>query len=95
VVPIADRHNDAAQALGDRLSAAGVRVEVDLSDGTMQNKVRNAEMQKTPYVLVLGDKEIEGGTLAVRKRGAGRPQFGVPAEEFIAGLLSEIETRAH
>jgi len=95
VVPIADRHNDAAAALGERLRAAGIRVDIDLSDGTMQNKVRHAEMQKVPYVLVLGDKEIDGGTLAVRKRGAGKPQFGVPESEFTAGLLDEIATRSH
>ncbi|MGZ4143135.1 MAG: threonine--tRNA ligase, partial [Actinomycetota bacterium] len=61
IVPIADRHAAHASGLAEQLRARGVRVEVDDSRETMQLKVRNAEMQKVPYILVVGDKEIEQG----------------------------------
>ncbi|MHB8512488.1 MAG: threonine--tRNA ligase [Actinomycetota bacterium] len=95
VVPIADRHNDAASALASRLTGSGIRVEANVASETMQNKVRVAETHKVPYVLVVGDKEIEGGTVAVRERGAGKPKYGVPESEFIAQVVEEIRSRSH
>ncbi|MGH2830808.1 MAG: threonine--tRNA ligase [Actinomycetota bacterium] len=94
VVPIADRHNEAALALGERLRNAGIRVEVNTTSETMQAKVRDAEVAKVPYALVLGDKEIDAGTLAVRARGTSKPRFGVPEAEFVEQVLDEIRTRA-
>jgi threonyl-tRNA synthetase len=95
IVPIADRHADAVESLARSLRADGVRVETDTSQhDTMQAKIRNAELLKVPYVLVLGDKEIENGTLAVRQRGQ-KPRFGVTPEAFTAQVLEEIRTRAH
>lgn len=93
VVPIADRHNDATHAMAKQLRARGVRVEVDDSRETMQFKVRNAEMNKVPYILVAGDKEIEVGTVAVRARGMGKARFGVPFEEFLETVAGEIAGR--
>ena len=92
VVPIADRHNDHAEALAADLRAAGVRVDVDDARDTMQAKVRRAEVAKVPYVLVVGDKEIEEGVVAVRPHG-GKPRFGVPAKEFLETIVDEIENR--
>ena len=95
VVPIADRHDDAARAIGARLEQRGVRVEVNTSTHeTMQHKIRTAEMSKVPYVLVVGDKEVEGGTVAVRARGS-KPRFGVSLDEFVEQITSEIDARAH
>ena len=95
IVPIADRHTEAVEALARDLRAAGVRVETDTSQhDTMQAKIRNAELLKVPYVLVLGDKEIEAGTLAVRQRGQ-KPRFGVTPAEFTTQIVEEIRTRAH
>jgi threonyl-tRNA synthetase len=94
VVPIADRHGETAEKIGERLRSGGARVEVDNSRETMQHKIRNAELAKVPYVLVVGDKEIEAGTVAVRARGH-KPRFGVPVDEFAAALGEEIRTRAH
>jgi threonyl-tRNA synthetase len=95
VVPIADRHNDAAEALGERLrKEAGLVVDVETSSDRMQAKVRNAEMQKVPYILVIGDKEIEEDVLSVRARGRGKAAFGVPTAEFISKVAEEIRTRA-
>ncbi len=84
VVPIADRHLDGAEKIANALREAGIRVEVDASGhDTMQAKIRHAEMAKVPYILVVGDKEIEGGTVAVRERGQ-KPRFGVSVEEFLS-----------
>jgi threonyl-tRNA synthetase len=93
VVPIADRHNDHARKLASALRDAGVRVDVDGSNATMNAKVRNAELQKIPYILVAGDKEIEQNTVAVRARGMGKARFGVPFDEFVSNVRDEISGR--
>ncbi len=72
VIPIADRHFDAARELAEVLRARGLRVEVDASDNRMQNKIRLAQEQKIPYMLVLGDREVEARTVAPRARNAAR-----------------------
>ncbi len=77
VVPIASRHNDAAADLAAVLRGRGIRVEVDDSDNRMQHKIRIAQEQKAPYMLVLGDREVEARTVAVRTRaGAQEPPVG-------------------
>ncbi len=68
VVPIADRHVAYGEAVAAELRAAGLRVEVDGSSDRMNKKIRNAQLQKVPYMLVIGDKEAEGGLVAVRTR---------------------------
>jgi threonyl-tRNA synthetase len=70
VVPIAERHNEAARELAATLDGRGLRVDVDDSDLRMQNKIRIAQEQKVPYMLVLGDREVEARTATVRMRGA-------------------------
>ena len=80
VVPIADRHNEAADELAGVLAARGLRVEVDDVRNRMQNKIRLAQEQKVPYMLVLGDREIEARTASPRTR-AGEQQ---PAEDWDA-----------
>ena len=92
VIPIADRHNAAAFELAAVLGAKGIRVDVDDSSNRMQNKIRVAQEQKVPYMLVLGDREIEARTAAPRTR-AGEQQ---PAEgwerlaERLAGEASDM-----
>ena len=93
IVPIADRHAEHAAGLGEQLRARGVRVEVDDSRETMQLKVRNAEVQKVPYILVVGDKEIENATVAVRARGMGKAKFGVAFDDFADEIAAEIAAR--
>src|SRR6185295_2363251 len=68
VIPIADRHIEPAEELAGVLRARGLRIEVDGSDSRMQNKIRLAQEQKVPYMLVLGDREVEGRTAAPRTR---------------------------
>lgn len=70
----------------------GVRIDADFTDSTVQSKVRDAEMQRIPYIIVIGDKEEKGKTLAVRARGK-KPEFGIKLEKFIEKLRNEIEKR--
>ena len=87
VIPIADRHVDPARELAAVLRSRRLRVEVDDSDGRMQNKIRVAQEQKVPYMLVLGDREVEARTAAPRTRaGAQQPAegWGALAERLAA-----------
>jgi threonyl-tRNA synthetase len=96
VIPIADRHVEAAEALAVELRAAGVRfVEVDASDNRMQNKIRLAQGQKVPYMLILGDREVEARTASVRRRGATKdePQETLAWSDLAARLGAEIRER--
>jgi threonyl-tRNA synthetase len=92
VIPIADRHIDGAGELAALLVGRGVRAEVDASDNRMQNKIRLAQEQKVPYMLVLGDREIEARSATVRERGAARDA----AQETLAweALADRLATEA-
>ncbi|MGD0861781.1 MAG: threonine--tRNA ligase [Candidatus Limnocylindrales bacterium] len=92
VIPIADRHVEAARELADLLRARKLRVEVDDSDGRMQNKIRLAQEQKVPYMLVLGDREVEARTVAIRHR-SGDQENGVSWDTFIDRLAEETAAR--
>ncbi|CAN5767249.1 threonine--tRNA ligase [soil metagenome] len=92
VVPIADRHNEAAAELAARLRDRGLRVEVDDSGNRMQNKIRLAQEQKVPYMLVLGDREIEARTAAPRTRG-GEQQPPIGWDELADRLAQEAAAR--
>ncbi len=92
VIPIADRHVGAADELAGLISARNLRVEVDRSDNRMQNKIRLAQEQKVPYMLVLGDREVEARTVAIRNR-AGEQENGVGWEAFIDRLAEETAAR--
>lgn len=72
VLPISSVHNDYAQKLADQLKAAGIRVEADLRGEKIGYKIREAQLQKLPYMLVVGDQEVENNTVAIRKREIGR-----------------------
>ena len=96
IIPIADRHLGPAQELAAELRAAGLRfVEVDGSDSRMQNKIRLAQGQKVPYMLILGDREVEARTAAVRRRGATKdePQEVLPWSEVAGRLGAEVRER--
>ena len=92
VIPIADRHAAPAEELAGLLRARGLRIEVDTSDNRMQNKIRLAQEQKVPYMLVLGDREVEGRTVAIRNR-AGEQENGVGWGAFIERLAQETAAR--
>jgi threonyl-tRNA synthetase len=93
LIPIADRHAEHARTVATRLRDSGVRVDVDDSDNTMGAKIRNHQLHKVPYMLIVGDREAESGTVSVRRR-TGEETQGVPVDDFIGGLVKEIETRA-
>jgi threonyl-tRNA synthetase len=92
LIPIADRHVAAAEELAATLRERKLRVEVDGSDARMQNKIRLAQEQKVPYMLVLGDREVEGHTVAIRNR-AGEQENGVAWDAFVERLAAETAAR--
>jgi threonyl-tRNA synthetase len=89
VIPIADRHNDYAHEVAAGLKAAGLRVEVNDSSDRMQAKIRDAQLQKVPYMLVIGDREMESGAVAVRLRD-GQDLGAQPMADFVAMALEAI-----
>lgn len=93
VMPITDRAADYARSVAAQLSGAGVRVDTDLRNEKIGYKIREAQMQKLPYMLVVGDKEAEAGTVSVRTRG-GVDLGAMPLADFTAKLKDEIDTRA-
>jgi threonyl-tRNA synthetase len=92
IVPIADRHVEAARELAALLTPRGIRVEVDDSSNRMQNKIRLAQEQKVPYMLVLGDREVEARTAAPRTRG-GEQLAAVTWETLAEQLAEEASAR--
>jgi threonyl-tRNA synthetase len=92
VIPITDRHVEYAQNVEQQLKAAGIRAELDQSDNRMNAKIRNAQVQKVPYMLVVGDKEQESGAVAVRLRT--NDNLGpMPIADLIARVQNETQTK--
>ena len=89
VLPITDRAAEYSENLRQRLENAGIRTEVDLRNEKIGYKIRGAQLEKIPYMLVIGDKEIEAGTVAVRTRG-GQDLGAMSMEEFMQKLNAEI-----
>jgi threonyl-tRNA synthetase len=95
VLPVADRHDDYAARVADRLRAAGLRVEsTDASHDTLGARVRKGKMEKIPYLLVVGDSDVEAQTVGVNVRGADRPERDVPLDDFVARLAAEVAARS-
>jgi len=92
ILPIAERHHEYAKSLQKKLEAAGLRVECDLRSEKTGYKIREAQLQKTPYMLVVGDKEAEAGQVSVRHRKDG-DLGAVTVEEFIEKAKAEIESK--
>jgi threonyl-tRNA synthetase len=90
LVPIADRHNEYAHNVARKLKDAGYRVVVDDSSERMNNKIRKAQNDKIPYMLVIGDREMEAGAVAVRKR-TGEDLKAKPLDEFLAMLAEDVK----
>ncbi len=93
LVPISERHAAYAEKVESALKAAGLRVEVDLRNEKMNAKIRDFANQKTPYILVFGDKEAEAGSVSVRARGGG-DKGSVPLAEFIAKAKELVATQS-
>jgi threonyl-tRNA synthetase len=93
VIPIADAHNEYAARLTEQMEKMGVRVRADLESERMNAKIRQAQLMKVPYMLVVGDREVAEETVALRKRD-GTQQNNLPAGEFVAMLQEKIGTRS-
>src|SRR3972149_3448209 len=92
IIPIADRHYAYAREVAGKLKGAGLRVEVDERNERMNAKIRDAQMQKIPYMLVVGDKEVEQGTVALRLRSGENPG-AMLLEEFLERAQGDIAAR--
>ena len=93
-LPITEQQNATARALRQRFREAGVRAEVDERSETLNYRVRDGELMKVPYMVVIGQREVQDGTVAVRVRGAGKKQEIVPADTFLERVTGEIASRA-
>ncbi len=93
IIPVSEKHFDYAQSLREKLMAADIRVEADMRNEKLGYKIREAQMQKVPYMLIVGDNEVAEGTVSVRSRKSG--DLGAKSiEEFISLIDEEVKTRA-
>jgi threonyl-tRNA synthetase len=90
ILPVRDDHHAYASRVADRLRGDGFRVEVTGADEKLGARIRRAKMDKVPYVLVVGDDDVEAGTVGVNARGQDQPQRGVPVADFSAALAAEV-----
>ncbi len=93
ILSFTDRNVKTAEKTAEEFRNAGIKTETDFRNHTIEYKIREAEIQKIPYMIVIGDKEEQNNTLAVRKRGEKKVQFGVKKEDFIKNILKEIEQK--
>jgi len=92
IIPIADRHLDYAHEVAGKLKAEGLRVEIDERSERMNAKIRDAQNQKIPYMLVVGDKEVEAGKVALRLRSGENPG-SMQLDDFLSLARSDVEKR--
>jgi threonyl-tRNA synthetase len=92
IMTVTDRGNDFAQKLRDKFAGHNIRVEVDARNEKIGYKIREGQMEKVPYMLIIGDREVENGTVAVRKRGEG-DKGAMGADGFMEMLLEEIREK--
>jgi len=93
ILPIADGQNEAARGVANALKSAGLRVHLDERSETLNYKIRDAETHKVPYMAVVGQREAEAHSVAVRARGAGNKQEILPVGEFVEKLKKEVSLR--
>jgi threonyl-tRNA synthetase len=91
-IPIAERHDDYLVELASELRERGIRVDVDRSDDRMQKKIRNAQLQKVPFMVIAGDRDVEEGAVSFRYRD-GRQDNAVPRADAIARIVEAVEHR--
>ena len=94
IIPVSDKQNDYANDVCQKLKAEGIRVSIDTRAEKMGWKIRQAQLEKIPYMLIIGDKEIEAGAVSVRSRKDG-DMGAVPVDELLKKLTTEIETKAN
>ena len=94
VLGVRNDHDDQAAAVAQRLVSEGLRADWVAADEPLGARIRKAKLEKLPYVLVVGDEDVTGGTVGVNARGADRPERGVRVDAFVARLRSEVEARS-
>ena len=94
VLPVRDDHQPYAETVVAALRAAGLRADVAAADEPLGARVRKGKLEKLPYVLVVGDDDVQAGTVGVNSREKDRPERGVPVADFIAALRAEVESHA-
>ncbi len=94
LIPISDTETERARRIAAQLKAAGVRAHVDDRHETLNYRIRDGEMQKVPYMAVIGQREAEAGTVALRVRGTGKKQEVIPVADLIARVMERVRTRA-
>jgi len=94
VLPISDTQADAARGVYERLMAAGIRAHLDDGNDTLNYRIRDAEMHKVPYMAIVGQREADTDSVALRVRGTGNKQEIMPVEELLARVAGEIASRA-
>ncbi len=92
LLPISDSHNGYAAELKEKFNEAGIRADIDTRNEKIGYKIREAEMKKIPYILVIGDKEVQGRSVSVRRHGKG-DQGSSPFEEFLAKIKQEVDQK--
>jgi threonyl-tRNA synthetase len=94
VLPVRDDHQAYADRVADRLRGDGFRVDVAVADEPLGGRIRKAKLEKLPYVLVVGDDDVEHGTVGVNARGSDKPERNVSVDDFSARLAGDVEARA-
>jgi threonyl-tRNA synthetase len=91
-IPVADRHVDYLYEIARTLTKSGIRIEIDESDDRMQKKIRNAQLAKVPYMMIVGDQDIEANAVSIRYRD-GRQENSIPIAEAISMIQRAIDAR--
>jgi threonyl-tRNA synthetase len=91
-IPVAETYNDYLFDVVARLKKAGIRADIDVSDDRMQKKVRNAQLQKIPFMLIAGEEDMQAGAVSIRYRN-GDQKNGLPVSEVIAEISKVVSER--
>jgi threonyl-tRNA synthetase len=94
VLPISDEVVDVGRAVTDKLKRAGIRATLDNRADTLNYRIRDGEVTRVPYMAVIGKREADSGTVALRVRGAGKKQEIVAVDEFVSRVVREKTERA-
>jgi threonyl-tRNA synthetase len=93
VLPVRTDHHAYASRIADRLNADGFRASVSDADEPLGARIRRAKLEKLPYVLVVGDQDVEAGSVGVNARGSDQPERDVPVDAFAQRLHAEVLAR--
>ncbi|MGD8698438.1 MAG: threonine--tRNA ligase [Gemmatimonadales bacterium] len=93
ILPVSDDLAESARTVVEALKATGLRAELDDRSETLSYRIRDGELQKVPYLAVVGKREAEAGTVAVRRRGADKKQIVMPVDDFVARVLEDDRSR--